>query len=90
MSPFELSMALVGLFCGYWICKTKSNIIFFKIKFQAVRETDLQQLKSLEYLDLSRNLIGEIMPATFLAMTNLKGLDFSVNVIRKVRMNQRT
>ena len=59
---------------------------FYFILLQAVRETDLQQLKSLEYLDLSRNLIGEIMPATFLAMSNLKGLDFSVNVIRKVSL----
>ena len=26
------------------------------------------------------------MPGTFLGMGNLKGLDFSVNVVRKVRM----
>ena len=45
---------------------------------------DLEGLGELEYLDLSRNLIKEIMPGTFLGMTNLKGLDFSVNVVRKV------
>ena len=38
----------------------------------------------MEYLDLSRNLIQEIQPGTFLGMSNLKGLDFSVNVVRKV------
>ena len=26
------------------------------------------------------------MPGTFLGMANLKGLDFSVNVVRKVRL----
>ncbi len=41
-------------------------------------------LSSLEYIDLSRNQIGEIMPGTFLGMGNLKGLDFSVNNVRKV------
>ena len=46
---------------------------------------DLQALGSLEYINLSRNLIREIMPGTFLGMANLKGLDFSVNVVRKVR-----
>ena len=45
---------------------------------------DLESLGSLEYLDLSRNLIQEIMPGTFMGMANLKGLDFSVNVVRKV------
>ena len=39
----------------------------------------------MEYINLSRNLIREIMPGTFLGMANLKGLDFSVNVVRKVR-----
>ena len=47
-------------------------------------DVDLESLGSLEYLDLSRNLIQEIMPGTFLGMANLKGLDFSVNVVRKV------
>lgn len=47
-------------------------------------EVDLAPLASLEYLDLSRNLIAEIMPGTFMGMTQLKGLDFSVNVVRKV------
>ena len=46
---------------------------------------DLQALDSLEYINLSRNLIREIAPGTFLGMNNLKGLDFSVNVVRKVR-----
>ena len=45
---------------------------------------DLAPLASLEYLDLSRNLIAEIMPGTFMGMAQLKGLDFSVNVVRKV------
>ena len=54
--------------------------------FQTVAEVDLAPLGSLEYLDLSRNLIQEIMPGTFMGMANLKGLDFSVNVVRKVRM----
>lgn len=49
----------------------------------------MQFLSSLEYLDLSRNLIGEIMPGTFLGMDRLKGLDFSVNVVRKVRSTQK-
>ena len=48
-------------------------------------EVDLAPLASLEYLDLSRNLIQEIMPGTFMGMSNLKGLDFSVNVVRKVK-----
>ena len=48
-------------------------------------EVDLGPLASLEYLDLSRNLILEILPGTFLGMANLKGLDFSVNVVRKVK-----
>ena len=47
-------------------------------------DVDLESLGSLEYLDLSRNLIQEIQPGTFLGMSNLKGLDFSVNVVRKV------
>ena len=47
-------------------------------------EVDLAPLASLEYLDLSRNLIQEILPGTFMGMSNLKGLDFSVNVVRKV------
>ena len=42
------------------------------------------KLGGLEYLDLSRNLIKEIQPGTFLGMASLKGLDFSVNVVRKV------
>ena len=49
-------------------------------------EVDLAPLASLEYLDLSRNLIAEIMPGTFMGMAQLKGLDFSVNVVRKVCM----
>ena len=53
--------------------------------FQTVAEVDLGPLASLEYLDLSRNLILEILPGTFLGMSNLKGLDFSVNVVRKVK-----
>ena len=52
--------------------------------FQSVADVDLESLSSLEYLDLSRNLIQEIQPGTFLGMANLKGLDFSVNVVRKV------
>ena len=51
-------------------------------------DVDLESLGSLEYLDLSRNLIQEIMPGTFLGMANLKGLDFSVNVVRKVRIER--
>jgi Leucine-rich repeat (LRR) protein len=51
---------------------------------QSVADVDLQNLGSLEYLDLSRNLIKEILPGTFLGMQSLKGLDFSVNVVRKV------
>ena len=47
-------------------------------------DVDLENLGSLEYLDLSRNLIKEILPGTFLGMQSLKGLDFSVNVVRKV------
>ena len=46
---------------------------------------DLLTLSSLEYIDLSRNHIGEVMPGTFLGMNNLKGLDFSVNTVLKVR-----
>ena len=45
---------------------------------------DLLTLSSLEYIDLSRNHIGEVMPGTFLGMNNLKGLDFSVNTVLKV------
>ena len=50
---------------------------------------DLEPLASLEYLDLSRNLIAEIMPGTFMGMAQLKGLDFSVNVVRKVSQDVR-
>ena len=52
-------------------------------------EVDLAPLASLEYLDLSRNLIAEIMPGTFMGMAQLKGLDFSVNVVRKVSQDVR-
>ena len=52
--------------------------------FQNLVDTNLQDLYSLEYLDLSRNLIREIMPGTFMGMVNLKGLDFSVNIVRRV------
>ena len=51
-------------------------------------DVDLENLGSLEYLDLSRNLIKEILPGTFLGMQSLKGLDFSVNVVRKVQYGQ--
>ena len=51
-------------------------------------DVDLENLGSLEYLDLSRNLIKEILPGTFLGMQSLKGLDFSVNVVRKVQYCQ--
>ena len=62
------------------------NILTHQPKlFQTVSEVDLAPLASLEYLDLSRNLIQEIMPGTFMGMSNLKGLDFSVNVVRKVK-----
>jgi len=60
------------------------NAFFFH---QTLRETDLQTLSSLEYLDLSRNLITGVVPGTFLGMANLKGLDFSVNDAKKVRKN---
>ena len=67
-------------------CRTQSNIPSFTSLFlQSVADVDLESLGSLEYLDLSRNLIQEIQPGTFLGMANLKGLDFSVNVVRKVR-----
>ena len=52
--------------------------------FQSILDADLQALGDLEYLDLSRNLIKEIIPGTFTFMPSLKGLDFSVNVVRKV------
>jgi len=51
---------------------------------QNIKDADLQTLDSLEYINLSRNLIREIMPGSFLGMGNLKGLDFSVNEVRKV------
>ena len=55
------------------------------ILLQTIKDVDLQALESLEYINLSRNLIREIMPGTFLGMPNLKGLDFSVNAVIKVR-----
>ena len=61
----------------------------FHSSFQSVAEVDLAPLASLEYLDLSRNLIAEIMPGTFMGMAQLKGLDFSVNVVRKVSQDVR-
>ena len=65
---------------------SRLNIFILTIKyFQTVAEVDLAPLASLEYLDLSRNLIQEILPGTFMGMSNLKGLDFSVNVVRKVK-----
>ena len=45
----------------------------------------MQVLSSLEYLDLSRNRIGEVNPGTFLGMASLKGMDLSINNIRKVK-----
>ncbi len=54
--------------------------------FQTIKEVDLQMLSGLEYLDLSRNLIGELMPGAFIGMASLKGLDFSVNAVRKVQL----
>ena len=57
--------------------------------FQTIKDVDLQALDSLEYINLSRNLIREIMPGTFLGMGNLKGLDFSVNVVRKVSCREK-
>ena len=56
------------------------------ILLQTIKDVDLQALESLEYINLSRNLIREIMPGTFLGMPNLKGLDFSVNAVIKVRI----
>ena len=47
---------------------------------------ELSKLESLDFLDLSRNLIVELSPGTFAGMSNLKGLDFSVNVVRKVHI----
>ena len=47
----------------------------------------MQVLSSLEYLDLSRNRIGEVNPGTFLGMASLKGMDLSINNIRKVPRN---
>ena len=69
------------------LCEPWNSMKFIKwllSLFQSIKDVDLQALSSLEYLDLSRNLIREIMPGTFLGMANLKGLDFSVNVVRKV------
>ena len=66
---------------------SRENILSHQRYFQTVAEVDLGPLASLEYLDLSRNLILEILPGTFLGMSNLKGLDFSVNVVRKVKSN---
>ena len=54
------------------------------LSFQTIKEVDMMTLSSLEYIDLSRNHIGEVMPGTFLGMSNLKGLDFSVNTDLKV------
>ena len=54
--------------------------------FQTIKEVDFHTLSSLEYIDLSRNQIGEIMTGTFLGMSNLKGLDFSVNTVKTVRI----
>ena len=56
------------------------------ILLQTIKDVDLQALESLEYINLSRNLIREIMPGTFLGMPNLLGLDFSVNAVIKVNM----
>lgn len=55
------------------------------LSFQSIKDVDLSKLESLDFLDLSRNLIVELSPGTFAGMSNLKGLDFSVNVVRKVR-----
>ena len=62
-----------------------SGISIHLSSFQTIKEVDLLTLSSLEYIDLSRNHIGEVMPGTFLGMNNLKGLDFSVNTVLKVR-----
>ena len=61
-----------------------SGISIHLSSFQTIKEVDLLTLSSLEYIDLSRNHIGEVMPGTFLGMNNLKGLDFSVNTVLKV------
>ena len=53
-------------------------------KSQSMGDVDLESLGSLDFIVPSRNLIQEIQPGTFLGMSNLKGLDFSVNVVRKV------
>ena len=68
-----------------WRSLFTSTSFFLLYFFQTIKDVDLQALGSLEYINLSRNLIREIMPGTFLGMANLKGLDFSVNVVRKVR-----
>ena len=60
------------------------SISLSSLPFQTIKEVDLLTLSSLEYIDLSRNHIGEVMPGTFLGMNNLKGLDFSVNTVLKV------
>ena len=78
------------VFCHLDCCKKLCKHLdrFKNSFFQSVADIGLQSLGSLEYLDLSRNLIREINPGTFLGMANLKGLDFSVNVVRKVSINK--
>ena len=85
-----------GPFDHFWIAKVGNTAFMWGeggekvhqsfILLQTIKDVDLQALESLEYINLSRNLIREIMPGTFLGMPNLLGLDFSVNAVIKVNM----
>ena len=49
-----------------WRSLFTSTSFFLLYFFQTIKDVDLQALGSLEYINLSRNLIREIMPGTFL------------------------
>ena len=69
---------------SYSFLPIQATVLSGLFLFQSIKEVELSKLGSLDFLDLSRNLIVELSPGTFAGMTNLKGLDFSVNVVRKV------
>lgn len=51
---------------------------------QKLESSHLENLKSLQVLDLSRNGINSVPPATFRDLAQLKYLDLSLNSLRTV------
>lgn len=51
---------------------------------QQIASSSFDDVKGLQILDLSRNNIGSVPPATFRQLKSLKYLDLSLNSLRTV------